>query len=64
MLVDVVRDNNDTRGCSIYLKADAEGGYSYLFSPTAAGVFALFIRFWEGFGSSEPYNLNEMEIVL
>jgi len=38
--------------------------WSYFFSPAAAKVFAHFIRHWEGFGCSEPHNLDEMEIVL
>ena len=63
-LVKVVRNTIEPRGCSIYLMADAYGGYSYFFSPAAARAFAQFIRDWEGFGCSEPHNLDEMEIVL
>jgi len=64
MLMDAYRDHGEPADCRVYLRADADGAFSYFFSPEAAKTFERFIKFWDRFGCPDPTNLNQMEVVL
>jgi hypothetical protein len=64
MLISEYLEIDSPENCWVYRKVHGDCSYSYFFSPEATEALEAFIRFWGGFGCSEPTGLHQMEVVL